>query len=76
MNKLQRKKPDWLMSTRYFSAENQTILFERAQDSMKISHLIPTEGLVKINSNHIKVMKGHRAEYALKALYNSCFGMV
>lgn len=73
MNKLQRKRPTWLFDTRYFSADDRGILLEKAQDSLKISHSIPTKGLVTIDSNNVKAMKGHRGKYALKALYRSKF---
>ena len=73
MNKLQRKKPSWIKETRYFSAESQTILLEKAYDSMKMSHPIPTKGLSRICSSNLKAMMGKRGNYALKALYMSKF---
>lgn len=73
MNKLPRKRPIWLYNTRYFSADDRGILLEKAQDSLKISHSIPTKGLVGIGSANIKCMKGHTGKFALKALYRSKF---
>ena len=73
MNKLQRKHPVWLNDTRYFSARDRGILLEKARDSLKISHSIPTSGLVFINSNNIKEMKGFKGKLALRALYKSKF---
>ena len=71
MNKLPRKKPEWLNNIRYFSTESQSVLLEKAEDSLKISHSVPTKGLVKINSVDIKKMIGHYGKYALKELYRS-----
>lgn len=73
MNKLQRKTPAWFAETRYFSAENRQILLEKAYDSLKISHEIPTKGLTRISSKHIKSMSGFNKRNALRALYNSLF---
>lgn len=71
MNKLPRKKPEWLNNIRYFSTESQSVLLEKAEDSLKISHSVPTKGLVKIYSVDIKNMIGHYGKYALKELYRS-----
>lgn len=73
MNKLQRKRPMWLYNTRYFSADDRGILLEKAQDSLKISHTVPTNGLVLINSTNIKAMRGFKGKLAMKALYRSKF---
>ena len=73
MNKLQRKRPTWLYNTRYFSEDDRGILLEKAQDSLKISHTIPTNGLVLINSTNIKAMRGLKGKLAMKALYRSKF---
>ena len=73
MNKLQRKKPAWFDEIRYFSAENRQILLEKAYNSLKISHEIPTKGLTRIYSKHIKSMSGLNKRNALRALYNSLF---
>ena len=73
MNKLRRKEPSRLRDTKYFSAENRTILLEKAFDSLKISHTIPTEGLVRMYSKDVKAMKSHKGTAALDALYKSKF---
>lgn len=73
MNKLQRKTPSWLMETRYFSADKREILLEKACDSLKISHQIPTNGLLRIQSKNIRSMLNHHGLFALKALYKSAF---
>lgn len=73
MNKLQRKTPLWFTETRYFSAESRQIILEKACDSLKISHDIPTKGLTRINSKHILSMSGLKQRNALRALYKSIF---
>ena len=73
MNKLRRKEPSRLRDIKYFSAENHTILLEKAFDSLKISHTIPTEGLVRMYSKDVKAMKYLKGTAALDALYKSKF---
>ena len=75
MNKLERKTPCWMADTKYFSTKEKSILLEKAQDSLKISHTIPTKGLVKINSTNIRTMRGKEKLHALKALYFSIFSI-
>lgn len=73
MNKLSRKEPARLGNTRYFSKDNHTILLEKAHDSLIISHPIPTDGLVSINSYDLKFMRGEVGTNSLDALYYKKF---